>query len=104
MNCRVATCLSVEESATHLIITTNLHGIQADSLRVRLQGEYLIIEGYAQDSPHSLLKRVRYIRHIPLSVSASDTDILEPMLDPRYLEAEYLLDGTLIVQIPKRAH
>jgi HSP20 family molecular chaperone IbpA len=88
---RCTSYLEFSETTTHYYIVTNFYGLSADNLTVRLQGQYLIVEG---DLRPEILGRSgygRYVRHVPI-LSA---------LPPRFTEITFGEDGTLSVKLQK---
>ncbi|MCU0514946.1 MAG: Hsp20/alpha crystallin family protein [Anaerolineae bacterium] len=90
-NYRCATRLELEETATGYRLTTTLYGMNPDTLKVTIEGAYLIVEGQVKKAPGGRYTYGRYARHLPL----------QQPVDATPLEVIYGEDGLLQVYLLK---
>lgn len=91
MNYRTATLLEIQDTKDAYIVITSLHGVFPDSMVVQFFNDHLIIEGQIQSEQPQNLKFGRYTRRL----------MLDELIDADQIEAVYLLDGRLIIRLPK---
>ena len=91
-NFRTATPVFVREDEHTYYIYTSLYGMHGDTLAIWMDNDRLFVEGQVRYSPQGPPRLGRYVRYIPL----------EGAVDTRYLEAQYNVDGRLVVKLPKK--
>lgn len=87
---RTSTPLTVRDAADMLVIQMLLSGLQADSLGIRIMGEYVVIDGRLL--PENGGGRGRYARHV-WQLREAEAD---------FVDFTYLPDGQLTIRLLKK--
>ena len=76
MDYRADTRFSLEEHQDNYLIFTSLHGLDAETLRVRVTPQHVILEGMIERAGVATHHRARYVHHIgELDIDISDYEV-----------------------------
>ncbi len=76
MDYRATTRFELEEQVDDYIIFTSLHGLDGDTLTVRITAQHVIIEGLVRFGGVTSSQRARYVHHVgALNVDTSDYEV-----------------------------